>query len=1114
MDGDTWDPRIAVIGTAFRLPGADTPEELWRVIRNGEDRFTRFTDEELRAAGVPEALYGREDFVGASAVLEDIDGFDARHFGMSAREAALTDPQHRMFLECAQHALENAGYPRERDGNRTGVFASTGFHLYQLQTYLLNNVLPNEDIADWLAGLQVLVGNATDFQATRVAHRLDLTGPAVNVQTACSSSLVGVQLAAQSLLVGDCDLALAGAVAVHVPQVLGYHYVKGSILSPTGRLRSFDAAADGTVGGTGVIAVVLKRLDRALADGDTVHGVIRGWGIGNDGADKKAYAAPSARGQQDAIRRALRHARVDAGTIGYLESHGTGTLKGDPIELAGAGAAYREHTDRTGYCALGAVKANIGHLDVASGLAGLVKALLVLERGVIPPIAGFTEPNPRLGLDASPFYVPRSAEPWPETGTPRRAGLTSLGIGGTNVHLVLEQAPEPLPRAGAAPAPDVLLVSGSSREALVDNALALRDVLRARPELPLADVVTTAAVGRAHGRHRLAVRGASTAGLAEALDAGLAEAPPEPVGEEDARVVFQFTGQGALRPGVATELYERFAVVREVLDAGEEAQLRITGEPFLPRLLADVGDPADPAWPAATAQVALFALQCALVGLWEEAGVTPHAVTGHSVGEYAALYAAGALSLTDGFALLAHRGRLTRDACPPGAMVAVSLTGREARAEAARHPGVELAVSNGERSQVLAGPVAGIAALRARLGERNVPHERLAVDRAFHTALTEPMLAPFAAVLEKTRFTPVRTTFVSALDGSAHAPGWVPDHDHLLRHAREPVRYDAALRAVADTGPGVLLEIGPHTTLSALARHARAGVRAVPSLRRGAGLGALFGAAAALHCAGADVRWEAFLAGSGGRRVPLPGYRFQRRSHWIGSPPRPPAPPAPRPPAREESTMTTDSTRTAPPGPTAPAASGGPILEGILAVLARSLGEDPASVPVDTTFFDLGADSLLMINVLREIEQEHGVRVTMRELFEETGTPRLLAELIAGRLPAAAPVPPPPAAPPTAAAPPPLPPLPFTAPPPVPTPHVPAPGVPAPPPPAPAAAPAAPAADGEFVTRRELEELSRRVQQMSQIQLQMLTQLTQLLTLQNAANAPHAAPRTDDGESR
>ncbi|MFJ2795502.1 type I polyketide synthase [Streptomyces sp. NPDC087290] len=1107
MSGGGQDPRIAVVGMAFRLPGADTPEDLWRIIRSGEDRFTRFTQDELKAAGVPEELYGRDDFIGASAVLDDIAGFDARHFGMSAREAQLTDPQHRLFLECAQHALENAGYPDERDGRRIGVYASTGYHLYNMQSYLLNNVLPNEDIADWLAGMQVLVGNFTDFNATRVAYRLGLTGPAVNVQTACSSSLVGVHLAAQSLLLDECDIALVGAGAIHVPQVLGYHYVKGSILSRTGRLRAFDAAANGTVGGTGAVAVVLKRLTRALADGDTVHGVIRGWGICNDGAGKQAFAAPSARGQQEAVRRALDHAGVGADTIGYLETHGTGTLKGDPIELEGAGAAYRQDTDRTGYCALGAVKANIGHLDVASGLAGLVKALLVLGHGEIPPIAGFSDPNPLLGLEDSPFYAPRALQPWPENGTPRRAGVTSLGIGGTNVHLVLEEAPLPRPRSATAAPPDVLLVSATSRDALADNVRSLRDRLRGRTVPALADLVTTAALGRSHGRHRIAVRGGTPSALADALDAWLsgparlaADAGPVPPGDAPARVVFQFTGQGSLRPGAAAALYERFPVVREVLDACEAWHRDLTGEPLLAGLLTGAAGPPGAVWPTATAQPALFALQCALVRLWEEAGIGPWAVTGHSVGEYAALFAAGALSLADGLELSTHRGRLMRDQCAPGAMVAVALE-REAAAElAASRPGLELAVTNGERSQVLAGPVADVDRLCAALDDRGIPYERLAVERAFHTAATEPMLDAFAAVLAKTPFTPVRTRFISSLDGRTREPGWLPDPEHLVRHAREPVRYDAALASVAGERPDVLLEIGPHTTLSSLARRSLPAVRATPSLHRKTGLTALFGAAAALHRAGADVRWETFLAGTGGRRVPLPGYRFQHRHHWVGAPPRPRAPVSP---AREERIMTSEATETT------------RLLDSILGVLSRAFGEDLTSIPADTSFFDLGADSLLMINALREIEQEHHVKVTMRELFDETGTPRLLAELVAARLagrPGTTPLP--------ATAQPPLPPLPqpYAAEPPAagpPAPPAPQPPAPAPQPfahppipgqrttpPSPGTPPVPSAvADAGPVTRQELLELAERVQQLSQIQLQMLTQLSQISEL--------LAPRND-----
>ncbi|MFH8662957.1 type I polyketide synthase [Streptomyces afghaniensis] len=1039
------DPRMAVIGMAFRLPGADTPEDLWRIVRDGTDCITRFTDEELAAAGVPAEEYQAEDFVGASGLLDDIAGFDAQHFAMSPREARLTDPQQRMFLECAQHALENAGYPDERGGTRVGVYASSGYHLYTFQNYLLNNVLPSHPTSDWAQGMQMTVGNYADFAATRVAYRLGLTGPAVNLQTGCSSSLVGVLTAAQSLLMGDCDIALVGATAVHVPQVLGYRYVKGSILSRSGRLRAFDAGADGTVGGTGVLAVVLKRLARAVADGDTIHGVIRGWGISNDGADKSAFTAPSARGQHAAIRQALRRADVGADTIGYLETHGTGTLKGDPIEFEGAAGAYREDTDRDGYCALGSAKANIGHLDAASGLAGLVKTLLVLRHGVIPPMANFSEPNPRIDLDRSPFYIPCTARPWPESDLPRRAGLTSLGVGGTNVHLILEQAPESTPRTGSAAPADVLLVSGSSPQALADNARAFRDRLRQPPAPHPADLVTTAALGRSHGRHRLAAHGSTPAALADALDAWLAGTTAAAVttgtapGEGAPRVAFQFTGQGSHHSGTATVLYARFPAVRDVLDACEQHYSDLTGDSLLAALCTEDSGEA-PRGGTDTGQPALFALQCALVRLWRDCGVAPHAVTGHSAGEYAALYAAGALSLEDGLRLTTERGRLMQQRCAPGAMVAAPLDRATAIALAAEVPGLEPAVTNGARAQVLAGPVAAVERACALLDERGTPGQRI--------------------------------PFVSALDGTTRPPGWIPGTDHFLRHTREPVRFDEALRAIGAEQPDVLLEIGPHTILSGLARRALPGVRALPSLRRGTGIGALWGAAAGLHCAGADVAWETLLAGSGGRRIPLPGYRFQHQDHWTG----------PEPTALSTGTPASKGAEVV-----QQEAAVARVLHSIVAATARHLGEDPSVIAGDANFFDLGADSLQMISVLRELEQEHQVKVTMRQLLEETGTPRRLAEFIVARMPEAVagsaegvvaagavgerPAAPEPAAPqpPTATE------------------------------PGPVVAPAAGAPAPEYATRQELEDLADKIQQMSRIQLQMMSQLSQLLALQTAS---------------
>lgn len=1092
------DVPVAVVGMSFRFPGADTPEEFWRTIRAGTDRIHRFTEAELAAAGVPEEQYRADDFVGASGLLADIGGFDAGFFGMSAHEAKITDPQHRLFLECVHHALENAGYAGGAEGaaegagsdggHEVGVYASTGYHLFSLQSYLRNNVLPG-GIDDWVAGMQATIGNFTDFTANRAAFRLGLTGPAVNVQTACSSSLMAVHLAAQALAVEECDIAVAGATAIHVPQVLGYPYVKGSILSKSGRLRPFEAGSDGTVGGTGVAAVVLKRLDRAVADGDHIHGVIRGRGVANDGADKRAFAAPSADGQRKTIRLALERAGVDASTVGYLETHGTGTYKGDPIEFEGATAAFRADTDSTGYCALGSVKANIGHLDVCSGLAGMIKALLVLEHGVIPPMANFRSPNPALDLAASPFYIPDSARPWPRSDVPRRACVSSFGIGGTNVHVVLEQAPEPAPRpADASPPPAVLTLSGHTPAALADNARALRDHLRTHPGTDPADLVTTLALGRAHRRHRLALRGDTLGAFASALDSWVAE--PRPTGVAQATDVgFLFTGQGSLHRGAARTLYARFPVVREVLDSCERQYAALTGgdsllEPLLGEEYEEYEGGAETVWPTEVAQPALFAFQCALVRLWREAGIVPRVVAGHSVGEYAALYAAGVLSAEDGLRLTAERGRLMQRYCAPGAMVAVPTGARAARELAAEVPGVELAVSNGALGQVLAGPADAVARLKDVLAERDVPARALPVRHAFHTALMNPVLDMLRELFAGVELRPCDVPFVSGLDGRTRSAGWVPDAEYFVQQARRPVQFAAVLSELGSSyeSVGALVEIGPHTTLSGLARRELPARAAYPTLRRGAGLEPLWDAVAGLYRSGAPIDWRA-LTGGAGRRIPLPGYRFQHKHYWTG-----PENHFSRSvqPTRDEFEVAQDE------------AAVERVTQHIIKVTAKHLSYDTNEVSEDANFFDLGADSLQMIGVLRELEEEHQVKVSMRELFEEAGTAKELARIIVGKKGGAVAAAPPLAPAPRAASVPPA-----RAPEPMvrePDPIVrePAPKVVEPVPvtsaPIPVAAPVS--APVEYATRREVDDLVRQVHQLSQMQLQLMGQLSQLLTAQ------------------
>lgn len=417
---------------ALRFPGADTPEQYWRDIRAGVSHVRRFTATEFAAAGIPEAEYGAEGFVGAAALLDGdghggIDGFDAGFFGMSGREAALTDPQQRLFLECCFHALEDGGYAGHDESLRTGVYGSAGYRLYSLHSYLAENLATEARSGDWMTVKQVQVGNYPDFTANRAAFRLGLTGPAINVATACSSSLVSVHLACQALRAGDADLMLVGSAALHLPQVTGHRHVKGSTLSRTGAVRAFDAGADGTVGGNGVAAVLLKPLDRALADGDTVHAVILGSSVTNDGAAKTGFAAPGVAGQRDAVLGALRSAGVPAESVGYVEAHGTGTFKGDPIEFAALTEAFRRHTDRTGFCALGSTKPAIGHLDSAAGLAGLIKAVLVLRHGIVPPLVNFRAPNPALAVESSPFVLPARETAWQVPGRYGAPGCTPSG---------------------------------------------------------------------------------------------------------------------------------------------------------------------------------------------------------------------------------------------------------------------------------------------------------------------------------------------------------------------------------------------------------------------------------------------------------------------------------------------------------------------------------------------------------------------------------------------------------------------------------------------------------------------------------------------------------------
>ncbi|HTQ79499.1 MAG TPA: type I polyketide synthase, partial [Thermoanaerobaculia bacterium] len=634
---------VAVIGMAGRFPGAASVAELWENLRGGVESITLATPEELAAAGVDPALAADPRYVPASGVLEGADRFDAAFFGFTPREAELLDPQHRVFLECAWEALEDAGYDPQRAGGVVGVFGGASRN-----SYLLRNVLPSGALAGAEAGIAGIAAER-DFLTTRVSYKLDLKGPSLDVQTACSTSLVAVLLACQSLLGYGCDLALAGGVSVRVPEREGYLYQENGILSPDGHCRPFDAAARGTVPGSGAGVVVLKRLADALADGDTLRAVIRGAALNNDGAAKAGFTAPSVAGQAEVVEMALAVAGVRPREISYIEAHGTATPVGDPIEVRALDRVFRTDTSERGFCTLGSIKSNLGHLDAAAGVAGLIKTVLALEHREIPGTLHFTRPNPEIDLADSPFRISARLTPWETDRLPRRAGVSSFGIGGTNAHLVLEEAPVPRKaEAGRAPAAqagaELLLISARTPEAL-EAATARLDAHLARyPELALEDVAFTLRQGRRPLRFRRARVGSRT--TADQVATG--EIPP---GDgPPPRVAFLFPGQGAQHAGMAGELYRREPAFRREIDEicrlGEAAVGGFLPGTDLRRLLAPgEGEREEAArllTQTAVAQPALFAVEFALARLWMSWGVQPAALLGHSLGEITAACLAGA----------------------------------------------------------------------------------------------------------------------------------------------------------------------------------------------------------------------------------------------------------------------------------------------------------------------------------------------------------------------------------------------------------------------------------------------------------------------------------------
>ncbi|MCY0989399.1 amino acid adenylation domain-containing protein [Nannocystis sp. ILAH1] len=975
---------IAIVGMAGRFPGAASVDALWEALVAGRELISFFTREQLEAAGVDPALVQAPRFVPAIGVMPDAMCFDAAFFGYSPREARLLDPQQRVLLEVAWAALEHAGYaPRGVDG-AVGVFAGSEVPRYWLER--LGTPGGPLSIEEYEVGF----GNMNDTLATRVSYELGLRGPAFTVQTACSTSLVAVHVACQNLVTGECDVALAGGAVVMPPDRLGHVSEGGSVVAPDGHCRPFDADAQGIVGGNGVGLVVLKRLADAVADGDTIHAVIHATAINNDGARKVGFTAPSVPGQCEVIERALAVAGLEPAQIGLVEAHGTATRLGDPIEVAALTQAYRRRTAARAWCALGSIKGNIGHLGAAAGVTGLIKAALALAREAIPPTLHFRAANPELALDTSPFFVNADTLNWPRRHVPRFAAVSSFGVGGTNAHAILGEAP-PSPATDPSRPVQLLVLSAQSPGALTTGAARLADAL-SRPDAPaLPEVAHTLARGRTPLRRRLAVIARDADSAVRALQGVDRVRLVEGVaGERPPRIAFLFPGGGTQSLGMGRELYFGDPAYRAEFDAAADR--------FAALLDVDVRHLLYAADPDAAAREllrptrflpAIFCCEYALARRMMGLGVVPAALTGHSLGEYTAAAIAGVLSLADAARLLATRARLHESLDVEAGLLVVALS--EAALVQRLPPGLDLAVVNAADSCVVAGPLTAIDTFEAALARDGVESRRLPVAGASHCALVEPLIEPLVACARQLSLAAPTIPIVSNVTGDWLGDDDARDPQHWGRHLRGTVRFAAGVGRLLADPELLLVEVGPGRTLAGLARrHPDAGARPILATMAARGgnltdLEAFTHVLGQLWCRGVDIRWDVLFAGERRRRVPLPTYAFERVHHEQPAQRGRTARAMPVIPDAPLTTITADAT-----APT-------DLVERALAgVFADVLGVPPPG-PADN-FFDLGGSSFLALRVRVRIEELLGVKLPVHA-FVEHPTIGGLAALIRTRLP-------------------------------------------------------------------------------------------------------------------
>jgi len=984
---------IAVIGMSGRFPGARNLEEFWDVLANGRETISFFTDEEMRAAGVSEALLNHPSYVKAKGALDDVEHFDADFFGYTPKEAAMMDPQFRLLHECVWEALEDAGYDPQTYKGMIGLYAGAAFNSQWTMRALQMSQSGDSDT------LEAAVLNLRDYFSTLVSYNLNLKGPSFTLQTGCSTSLVAIHLASQALLSGECHIALAGGVSINLPQKSGYLYQDGMINSPDGHCRVFDERAQGTIFGDGAGIVALKMLEDALEDGDPIYAVIKGSAINNDGNRKVGYTAPSTKGQAAVIRSALSVAEVEADTISYIEAHGTGTMLGDPIEIEALKAAFQ--TDAIGTCRIGSVKSNFGHLNNAAGVSGFIKTVLALKHKQIPPTLHYERPNPKIDFANSPFVVNTELTPWEVADGPLRAGVSSFGIGGTNAHIVLEEAPEREQAASERPH-HLLVLSARSEQALEQSTANLLRHLEAHPDLSLADTAYTLQTGRRAFPHRRTLVCTDTADAIAALRERASDRFDNGRSDDDNRPVsFLFSGQGAQYVEMARGLYRDEPLFQQEIDRCLDLI-----KPHVHVNLADILYPsaankdraADSINHTAVAQPLLFIVEYALARQLMAWGIQPESMIGHSIGEYVAACLAGVMTLADALRLVARRGQLMQE-MPTGSMLSVSLPADRLTAELATADtnDLSLAANNAPNLCVVSGTTEAITALSARLSAQGIENRLLHTSHAFHSFMMEPMLAAFEAEVAKTPLSAPTIPYVSNVTGT-----WITDAEatspsYWAQHLRGTVQFAAGVHTLLEDPRRVFVEVGPGRTLCTFVRDTTTrgtATTAVPMIRHPreekADHDVLLRQLGRLWMAGVTVKWEALHTDETRTRLSLPTYPFERKRYWLEESGQPLA-------AGGRVTLVTgagdtNSASTADRSASSTYVAPSTETERTLAAIWSDLfGLEQIGVQDD--FFEIGGHSLKATTLISRIHKELGVELSLPDIFKHS-TIRQLTRLI------------------------------------------------------------------------------------------------------------------------